>query len=31
LAVVGWAIMRSKRTDPESQQLVEAVAKASGD
>jgi K(+)-stimulated pyrophosphate-energized sodium pump len=31
LAVVGWAIMRSKRTDPESQQMVEAVAKAVGD
>ncbi|MBZ0287616.1 MAG: sodium/proton-translocating pyrophosphatase, partial [Anaerolineae bacterium] len=28
LAVVGWAIMRSKRTDPESQQMVETVAKA---
>ncbi|MEO8608522.1 MAG: sodium-translocating pyrophosphatase [Chloroflexota bacterium] len=31
LAVVGWAIMRSKRTDPESMQMVEAVAKAAGD
>jgi K(+)-stimulated pyrophosphate-energized sodium pump len=28
LAVVGWAIMRSKRTDPESQQMVEAVSKS---
>lgn len=28
LAVVGWAIMRSKRTDPETQQMVEAVAKS---
>jgi K(+)-stimulated pyrophosphate-energized sodium pump len=31
LAVVGWAIMRSKRTDPEAQQMVETVAKATGD
>jgi K(+)-stimulated pyrophosphate-energized sodium pump len=31
LAVIGWAIMRSKRTDPESQQMVEAVAKGAGD
>ncbi len=27
LVVIGWAIMRSKRSDPESQQMVEAVAK----
>ena len=27
LAVVVWAIMRSKRTDPESEHMVEAVAK----
>jgi K(+)-stimulated pyrophosphate-energized sodium pump len=28
LAVVAWAIMRSKQEDPESQQMVEAVAHA---
>jgi K(+)-stimulated pyrophosphate-energized sodium pump len=31
LAVVAWAVLRSKRTDSESQKMVEAVAKASGD
>ncbi len=31
LAVVAWAILRSKRTDPESQQMVETVAKVAGD
>lgn len=31
LAVVGWAILRSKRSDPESQQMVEAIAKGAGD
>jgi preprotein translocase subunit YajC len=28
LAVIVWAILRSKREDTESQQMVEAVAKA---
>ena len=31
LAVVVWAILRSKRSDPESQQMVEAVARGAGD
>lgn len=31
LAVIGWAIMSSKRTDPESQKMVEAVAKSAAD
>ena len=29
LAVIGWAILRSKREDPEAQQMVEAVVSAS--
>jgi K(+)-stimulated pyrophosphate-energized sodium pump len=28
LGVIAWAIMRSKRSDPESEQMVEAVAKS---
>lgn len=31
LAVVGWAILRSKRSDAESQQMVETIAKGAGD
>jgi K(+)-stimulated pyrophosphate-energized sodium pump len=31
LALVGWAVLRSKREDAEAQQVVEAVAKAVGD
>jgi K(+)-stimulated pyrophosphate-energized sodium pump len=31
LAIIGWAIMTSKRSDPESQQMVEAVAKSGAD
>ncbi|MBI1280186.1 MAG: sodium-translocating pyrophosphatase [Anaerolineaceae bacterium] len=31
LAVIIWAVLRSKRSDPESQQMVEAVAKSAAD
>jgi K(+)-stimulated pyrophosphate-energized sodium pump len=31
LALVGWAIMRSKRTDLESEQVTEAISKGAGD
>lgn len=31
LAVIIWAVMRSKRSDPETQQMVEAVAKSGAD
>jgi K(+)-stimulated pyrophosphate-energized sodium pump len=31
LAVIAWAILRSKRTDPETEQMVDAVAHATGD
>jgi K(+)-stimulated pyrophosphate-energized sodium pump len=31
LAVVVWAVFRSKREDPESQKMIEAVAKGGGD
>jgi K(+)-stimulated pyrophosphate-energized sodium pump len=31
LAVIVWAVFRSKRTDPETQKMVEAVAKGVGD
>jgi hypothetical protein len=31
LAIIGWAIMTSKRSDPETEKMVETVAKSGAD